>query len=302
MAQRSHEKPAQNSSGSQKDDSKSGLDALLQHPNLWRAGQLADQQRQSRQAIATGFSELDRHLPGQGWPSGGLMELMPSATGIGELRLLAPALKALSRAEVRWVAWINPPFVPYAPALKTLGIDIDKILLIHPKQHQDALWALERAAKSGSCSAILAWLDERELKAKDTQRLQVAAKLGRTLTCLLRPTAAQHSASMAELRLALRPSEQLGKVHVDVCKRRGGWPLENLTLDLASVTHTEHRSMAEIRAQLEQWRQVKQLHAKQEVQQAQSASASASEEPSAPKETTLVPPLRNDDQQTIRLH
>jgi len=227
---------------------------LLEHPNLWRAGQLADQQRQAHLGIPTGFAELDQHLPAQGWPRGGLLELMPSVAGIGELRLLAPALKTLSQTETRWVAWVNPPFIPYAPALKALGIDIGKMLLIHPKSHQDNLWALERAIKSGTCSMVLAWVDEKKLKLKDTQRLQIAAKQGGTLACLLRPVEAQQQASMAELRLALQPTEQTGAVNVDVCKRRAGWPLQNLFLNFAEATNTQHLSTAEIQVQLAQWR------------------------------------------------
>lgn len=229
--------------------------ALLRHPNLWRAGQLRQSQQQP--GIPTGYTQLDEQLPGQGWPVGGLMEFLLSTAGIGELRLLVPALKALSHDENRWIAWINPPFIPYAPALESVGIDINKILLIHPRSHQDALWALERACKSGTCSSALAWLDEKKLKLKDTQRLQVAAKQGQTLTCLFRPQAAHNQSSMAELRLALKSSAP-GEVMLDILKRRGGWPVQDLHLAVAEATATQHRNPAEVRQQLELWRAVQQ--------------------------------------------
>ena len=60
------------------------------------------------------------------------MELLLPCAGIGELRLLMPALRALSNTQNRWLAWINPPFIPYAPALQAAGIESSKILLIHP--------------------------------------------------------------------------------------------------------------------------------------------------------------------------
>jgi hypothetical protein len=101
---------------------------------------------------------------------------------------------------------------------------------------------------------VLAWVDEKKLKLKDTQRLQIAAKQGGTLACLLRPVEAQQQASMAELRLALQPTEQTGAVNVDVCKRRAGWPLQNLFLNFAEATNTQHLSTAEIQVQLAQWR------------------------------------------------
>ncbi len=88
----------------------------------------------------------------------------------------------VSSVKMKIAGWhgINPPFIPYAPALEALGINLQKMLMIHPKTHKDTLWALERAVKSGSCSSLLAWVDEKKLTLKDTQRLQVAAKQGRT--------------------------------------------------------------------------------------------------------------------------
>jgi hypothetical protein len=50
------------------------------------------------QTQPSGFAVLDAQLPGGGWPIGAITELMPELAGIGELRLLAPALVALARA------------------------------------------------------------------------------------------------------------------------------------------------------------------------------------------------------------
>jgi cell division inhibitor SulA len=203
--------------------------------------------------------------------------MLPSS-GLGELKLLLPVLKTLSR-QARWIAWVNPPFIPYAPALKAAGVDIDKILLIHPKNHKDALWALERATQSGTCSAALAWLDERELKTKDTQRLQLAARQGGTLSCLIRPEKALEENSMAELRVAVRRTEDT--LNVSICKRRGGWPVPDLSLSLRGEplqekSLQEGRRPAEIREQLSLWRQWR-----------------SAEAPVARKQTGMLPTLRS---------
>ena len=220
---------------------------LLKHPDLWRAGQLD----RAPETLTTGFPQLDAHLPGNGWPRAGLGEFLLSTTGVGELRLLAPLLKHLSHTEARWIAWVNPPFLPYAPALRALGIDVSKILLIHPRDHKDALWALERASKSGTCSVALGWLDEQKLNVKDTRRLQLAARQGRTFTCLFRPEQAAAQNSMAELRLqmAAPAHEQApGELTVSICKRRGGWPVSGIRLSVSQA-----RRPAEIREQLSLW-------------------------------------------------
>lgn len=226
-------------------DDRAGARGLLQHPELWRAGQLDS----VPETVPSGFAELDRELPGGGWPRAGLGEFLLTTSGIGELRLLAPLIRSLSREQARWIAWINPPFIPYAPALEMLGVDIRKILLIHPRSHDEALWALERASRSGTCSLALAWLDEQQLHLKDTRRLQLAARRGRTFTCLFRPAEAAASKSMAELRLQMAPTEP-GAVRVDIRKRRGGWPVEDVRLQIS-----DDPGPREIREQLSLWRE-----------------------------------------------
>jgi protein ImuA len=42
--------------------------------------------------VDTGYASLSAELPSGGWPLGALIELLPAHSGIGELRLLQPAL------------------------------------------------------------------------------------------------------------------------------------------------------------------------------------------------------------------
>ncbi len=88
------------------------LDSVLQHPGIWRGNQLA---QTGEDVLPTGFAELDELLPGGGWPRGALTEILAEREGIGELRLLLPALARVSE-QSRWQAWVAPPHLPYAPA------------------------------------------------------------------------------------------------------------------------------------------------------------------------------------------
>ena len=45
---------------------------LLHNPLVWRG----DGRARVEHAVASGFAELDRELPGSGWPQGSLTELL----------------------------------------------------------------------------------------------------------------------------------------------------------------------------------------------------------------------------------
>ena len=206
--------------------------AVLDHPGLWRARHLV--RARARFGHRTGFPALDAILHDGGWPPAGLTEFLYDTPGVGELRLLLPALARLSHADARWIAWIAPPCTPYAPALASAGVDLDRVLLIHPRNRREAMWATEQALRSGASSAVLAWLDESGLGPTAIRRLQLAANQGRSWANLFRPCRASARPSMAELRILLddEQSERCDRVGVTVLKRRGGWATTRLVLEL----------------------------------------------------------------------
>ena len=234
----------------------SGHQALLKHKDIWRAQDLAEMGAyQRRTNLPTGFTALDRLLYGNGWPRDGLVEIFPEVHGCGELQLLIPGLCRLMEEETRWIAWVNPPFVPYAPALHTHDIDVNRVFLVHPKNHREALWATEKILESGSCSAMLVWLNEQQLEEKQLRRIQTRAKEGRVWSTIFRPMHAQVKSSPAELRLSLRLSETRiqNQASVSILKRKGGWPVPNLSLQLHAYPVLS--ASTRIAVQWQQWRQ-----------------------------------------------
>lgn len=203
------------------------LESVLQHPGVWRGRQRA---QTAEAALPTGFAALDELLPGGGWPRGALTELLIRRQGIGELRLLTPALARLSQ-EDGWLAWVAPPYVPYAAALAAAGIDLARLLVAKPATPDDAWWTAEQALRSGACGALLAWLraaDERRMR-----RLQLAAETGRAWGVLFRHARAAQDRSPAALRLLLEPAGDGLAVHV--LKRRGGPVSQPVVVALPSV-------------------------------------------------------------------
>ncbi|WP_438397172.1 translesion DNA synthesis-associated protein ImuA [Caballeronia sp. DA-9] len=181
------------------------------HPSLWRGSQLA---RTAGRVVDTGYERLSAELPGGGWPLSALVELLTSGSGIGELRILRPALASLAQ---RPIALIQPPQVPNMHAFAYLGIDPSRLLWISPKKTADSLWAAEQILRAGSFGAVLFW--QQHIRGESLRRLSLAAQSNETLFVLLRPLASAQDSSPASLRLALRPAEN--GVEVEVVKRKG---------------------------------------------------------------------------------
>ncbi len=201
--------------------------ALPVHPALWRGSDLA---RAALPGVPSGFPLLDAEIPGRGWPVGSLTEILRAHEGIGELRLLAPALATLS-AQGKRLAWISPPYVPYAPALARAGIDPGRLFLVKTGSDKEALWAVEQALRSNACGAVLAW--PRSPKYAELRRLQLAAEGSRSLALLFRTSRAAGESSPAALRIALDPEQ--GALVLRILKRRGA-PLDRpLLLPAASL-------------------------------------------------------------------
>ena len=208
------------------------LDALLKTQSaLWRGRD----QYNNDASIATGFSALDDALPGDGWSIGCLTELMCMQQGVGELSLLLPALQRIT-ADNQWAALINPPHVPYAPALANAGIKLDHLLIIDCKDDADTLWACEQVLRAGVFAAVIGWVGRST--APKQRRLQLAAEAGQAWATVYRPGNACKEHSPAAIRIAIKATRQATtqaagqtsmqanpqQLHLSVFKSRGKNP------------------------------------------------------------------------------
>ena len=206
----------------------SELARLLEHPAIWRGTSVA-----RTETLPTGFGALDERLPGRGWPRSGLIEILVSRFGVGELTLLLPALAALTRRPMaRWCVWVAPPLEPFAPALAAHGVLLERLLVVRaPAAHKRgrpngipvaraarAIWAFEQSLGSGACDLAMAWA--KRPRAKEIRRLQLAAERGRTLGVLFRPQQAARESSYAALRMTVNPCAH--GVRVTLLKSKGG--------------------------------------------------------------------------------
>lgn len=168
---------------------------------------------------ASGQARLDACLPGGGFPSGALTEILSAAPGAGELSLLLPLLARLTREDATRVALVAPPHLPYAPALAQAGIDLGRLLVVRPRDATEALWASAQMARCGLFPAVLCWAPA---KTAQLRRLQLAAETGDACLFLYRPARVREQASPAALRLDLEPAAEGTWVTVLKCRGPAG--------------------------------------------------------------------------------
>jgi protein ImuA len=216
---------------------------------VWQGNELAES---DSRVISSGYAALDRLLPGQGWTAGGLTELLIEHGGVGEVRLLAHALRQLTSQAERHVMLVAPPYQPCAAALRAWGIDVERVLWVRSPEDQ-ALWAAIQALKQDGIGAVLVWLSN--ARADKVRRLQVAAQESASLAFVIRPVEAATQSSPAPLRMICEPLlpanaqtinrrqwlQEIG-LSIDIFKRRGpplAEPLR-LVLPLQSVLLPEN--------------------------------------------------------------
>lgn len=190
---------------------------------LWRGHQMGSA---VSQVLTSGWPELDRELPGGGWPCRSLTEVLQTCPGANEWRLFAPALRGLAEAG-RCLAVVGPPWSPHLPGLQHQGLSPRQLVWVQAESAAERLWACEQLIRANACGALMAWLPQ--ARPEELRRLQVNAQGHEGLVLLFRPAAAQQQASPAPLRLSLA-HEADWALRVRVFKRRGAPHLDDLRL------------------------------------------------------------------------
>lgn len=183
-------------------------------PGLWRGSELG---HLPAVAQPTGWEQLDHALPGGGWPSHSLTEVLAPQPAILEWRLLGPALKQIAE-QGRQIVAIAPPRHPYMPGLRQAGLDERRFVWIKADKPAERLWVAEQMIKSNACGAIIAWLPQ--VRSEQLRRLQVLAQSCDGLVFLCRPESARHESSAALLRVLVNACLDW-ELRLQILKRRG---------------------------------------------------------------------------------
>ncbi len=191
--------------------------------SIWRGTELGGR---NPTTVPTGYAALDAELPGGGWPTRSVTELLTAQATICEWRLLGPAIPKLTSERGR-LYLVAPPKEPHVGGLAQLGLSVDQVVWIDAASPADQIWTTEQVIKADPAGAILSWLPQ--ARPEQIRRLQVQAHGCEAPVFLLRPVTALRDASSAPLRISIA----LGtgwQLEVRIPKRRGASMDETLQL------------------------------------------------------------------------
>jgi protein ImuA len=194
------------------------MEGLRRQLSRWQAKDAADEA-----VFSCGAEAVDRLLPGGGLRHGMLIEWVGAqknsragerqsgrsyystalplcCSSTATLGLLA-AREACRGGGVLVVVDRARTFYP--PAAAAWGIDLERLIVVHPQNARDELWAAVQALRSPVVAAL--WASIERLDSRAFRRLQLAAEAGRTLGALVRPAAARGQPTWADVRLEIGP-------------------------------------------------------------------------------------------------
>lgn len=211
------------------------LEQLLKRGDVWRG---RSQCFVPQAVLDTGHAELNAGLLNDGWPLATLVEICQPGTlqgstntgavSQGEWLLFIPALRHLKDG---YLVLLNPPAIPFAPALIQAGIDLDRLLVVEAEKKVDFLASFTELARADICVAIMAWQPINNLNYTELRKCQLACSDGKGLYLLFRPISVQRQSSPAALRL--RAKLQAQALEIQIFKQKGSLsPANNCSIYL----------------------------------------------------------------------
>jgi len=122
--------------------------------------------------VSPQFAALDSAVKQTPWQTQTINEVVMGQHH-DEIAALAPTLAKLSQ-QGRWIVLVGASKQIISTINKIPMLDSARILLVHPDDQTDSLWAVEQALMSGNSSAVLGWPGA--INSRDRKRLQLAAK------------------------------------------------------------------------------------------------------------------------------
>ena len=135
--------------------------------------------------INIGFRPIEKAFPNACFPIGCMHEFVSNtssdiAATYGFIACLLSKLMQLGGACVS----ISTTDILFPPALKSFGVDPEKVIFINLKKEKDILYATEQALKCNKLTAVL--VDIKNISFKESRRFQLAAEQSRVTGFIIR--------------------------------------------------------------------------------------------------------------------
>lgn len=103
----------------------------------------------------------------------------------------------------RFLVMVDPLLEIYPPALFQLGIDLRRVVFVHPPTKSDTLWSITQTLRCSAVGAVWSYLES--LNPINYRRCQLASEYGGTLGVFVRPLKARKEPSWADVQLLIQP-------------------------------------------------------------------------------------------------
>lgn len=167
--------------------------------------------RPAQECIASGCLTMDRHLPHGGYARGSMLELLRSGPGSG-VSSIALMIARQAIVDGKYLVVIDPQRQFYPPAMKSLGIPLERVIALQPANHADAIWGLAQVLRCSAVGAVIAEVGT--LEDRVARKLQLAAEQGGGLGVFLRDArSARSQPSWADVQWLVRSATPEHNTH-----------------------------------------------------------------------------------------
>lgn len=180
-----------------------------------------------------GLGPITAAFPNASFPLGAVHEFVSpqpedlAATSGFIAGLLAPLMGTNGTA-----LWISASRTLFPPALKSFGIQPDRIIFADLQKERDVLWAMEEALKCSTLTAVVGEMQEISFTA--SRRLQLAVERSQVTGFILRrtPRKLNTTACVSRWRVTMLPGEAVDDLpgvgfpqwRVELLRIRNGYP------------------------------------------------------------------------------
>lgn len=180
-----------------------------------------------------GLGPITFSFPTPSFPTGAVHEFIPATSAdTGSMNGFVASLLGLLAGNSGVILWVSLSQSLFPPALRSFGIQPDRVLFVQPKNDQEALWTIEEALKCGALTAVVG--ETKDFDFTVSRRFQLAVEQSGVTGFMLRRHGDKlnPSASVCRWRIRSHKSEQFEGIpgigfpcwRVELLKVRNGKP------------------------------------------------------------------------------